>query len=108
MKRMAVAAGIIIAVLISAFLLYDNFVADRIMDKGGMENPDFTEDFGDIEILDGDGTYVDDEALFDIIAGTWQSVDCRMTMTLGDDGTIFMEISPKDGESETVEFVKAE
>lgn len=74
---MKILIGIAAAVVLFAGLkfLYQYFIKDQIMDGGpGMENPD------DIIILDGDRTYSDPEALYDVIAGNWYSDDGRWRM----------------------------
>ena len=47
--------GVLVGIALS--VLYKHFVTDRIMDRDGMENPDFAYP------LDGDRTYVDNSAL---------------------------------------------
>lgn len=44
-------------------LLYRHFVADQIMDKGGMMSPDYMDETETTPILDGYLTYVDNEKL---------------------------------------------
>lgn len=63
-------------------LLYKHFVANSIKDKGGMENPEYT------DLLDGDGTYVDNEALLRLVAGTWTSGDGRYVLTFDNDSNV--------------------
>ena len=48
-------AGMLVELTLSG--LYKHFVTDRIMDRGGMENPDVAFP------LDGDRTYVDNAVL---------------------------------------------
>ena len=72
MKRRAVwifLLGVLVGIALS--VLYKHFVTDRIMDRGGMENPDFAYP------LDGDRTYVDNSALWPVLEGTWKSTDGR-------------------------------
>ena len=59
--------GVLVGIALS--VLYKHFVTDRIMDRGGMENPDFAYP------LDGDRTYVDNSALWPVLEGTWKSTD---------------------------------
>ena len=72
MKRRAVwifLLGVLVGIALS--VLYKHFVTDQIMDRGGMENPDFAYP------LDGDRTYVDNSALWPVLEGTWKSTDGR-------------------------------
>ncbi len=63
-------AGMIIGLAISA--AYRHFVTDSIMDGGGgMEDPEY------LEALDGDHTYIDNPALWQILEGAWESADGR-------------------------------
>ena len=55
-------AGVLVGLTLSG--LYKHFVTDRIMDRGGMENPDVAFP------LDGDRTYVDNAVLWSVLAGT--------------------------------------
>ena len=43
--------------------LFRHFVADQIMDKGGMMNPDYMDETETTPILDGYHTYVANEKL---------------------------------------------
>jgi len=67
---------------VTGVLLFRHFVADQIMDKGGMMNPDYTDGTDDVYILDGDHTYVDNEKLLQVIMGTWSSEDGHYTIKL--------------------------
>ena len=49
---------------VTGVLLFRHFVADQIMDKGGMMNPDYKDGTETVPILDGDHTYVDNENCF--------------------------------------------
>ena len=48
---------------VTGVLLFRHFVADQIMDKGGMMNPDYMDETETTPILDGYHTYVDNEKL---------------------------------------------
>lgn len=75
-------AGILVGLALSG--LYKHFVTDRIMDGGnGMENPDAA------FLLDGDHTYVDNSALWPVLAGTWESPEDGLTLRL--DGETVLE-----------------
>ena len=82
MKRMLIGITALALLLLAGSLAYKHFVTDQIMDRGGMENPNHT---NGTEILDGNHTYVDNEALLHVITGTWESEDGRYGMTLQDD-----------------------
>lgn len=68
MKTIIIAAIVIVALLVAGLLFYKYFVADRIMDRGGMEKPDAANGVDDgVQVLDGNYTYVDNEALLSTI-----------------------------------------
>lgn len=71
---------------LAIMLLYRHFVTDRIMDKGGMENPK------PVEPLDGNYTYVANEILMELIAGKWVSTDGRWELTILDDYGIVLTL----------------
>ena len=86
---------LVLAILCAAgVFLFRHFVADRIMDKGGMENPDYVPE--DVQPLDGDYTCAANELLLDKITGTWESTDGHWMMTLGEDYGITLSL---DGET---------
>ena len=82
-------AGILVGLALSG--LYKHFVTDRIMDGGdGMENPDAA------FLLDGDHTYVDNDALWPVLEGTWESEDGRWQASIGEESGIVLSA---DGET---------
>ena len=82
-------AGILVGITLSG--LYKHFVTDRIMDGGnGMENPDAA------FLLDGDHTYVDNDALWPVLEGTWESEDGRWQASIGEGSGIVLRA---DGET---------
>ena len=94
MKRaVIVLAVLVVLILAGAFTLW--YIGTYwTLDRNGMENPDFQ---GEPEMLDGDFTYVDNEALLEKIRGTWVSGDERYTLTIRDEGDIALSL-----EGETV------
>lgn len=80
--------GVLVGIALS--ILYKHFVTDRIMDRGGMENPDFAYP------LDGDRTYVDNSALWPVLEGTWKSTDGRWQAVIGEESGIVLTA---DGET---------
>ena len=80
---------------VTGVLLFRYIVADQIMDKGGMMNPDFVDGTDDVHILDGDHTYVDNEKLLQVITGTWSSEDGHYAIKLDSDCRITLSL---DGE----------
>ena len=80
--------GVLVGIALS--VLYKHFVTDRIMDRGGMENPDFAYP------LDGDRTYVDNSALWPVLEGTWKSTDGRWQAVIGEESGIALSV---DGET---------
>ena len=74
--------GILLAGLIAGVALsgaYRHFVTGQIMDGGlGMENPDA------VELLDGNGTYVDNGRLWPVLEGVWESEDGRWQAVLSE------------------------
>lgn len=82
-------AGILVGLALSG--LYKHFVTDQIMDGGnGMENPDAA------FLLDGDHTYVDNDALWPVLEGTWESADGRWQADIGEESGIVLRA---DGET---------
>ena len=81
-------AGVLVGLTLSG--LYKHFVTDRIMDRGGMENPDVAFP------LDGDRTYVDNAVLWSVLAGTWASADGRWQASIREDNGIVLS---RDGET---------
>ena len=82
-------AGILVGLALSG--LYKHFVTDQIMDGGnGMENPDAA------FLLDGDHTYVDNDALWPVLEGTWESEDGRWQASIGEESGIVLSA---DGEA---------
>ena len=80
-----------VAIAVSAgFLLFRHFVTNRIMDRGGMENPDV------IYPLDGDFTYVDNSVLWPVLEGTWESEDGRWQAVIGEESGVVLRM---DGET---------
>ena len=64
--------------------LYRHFVTNQIMDGGGgMENPDAVRE-DELQILDGDHTYVDNSALWPVLEGVWESGDGRWQAVLSE------------------------
>lgn len=93
---------LVLAVLTAAGLLaYQYFATWLVTDKGGMENSDSDdfespEDPGQVEMLDGDYTYVDNYILLPVLVGTWESANGRYGMTLSEDDQIRLTM---DGET---------
>ena len=81
-------AGMLVGLTLSG--LYKHFVTDRIMDRGGMENPDVAFP------LDGDRTYVDNAVLWSVLAGTCASTDRRWQASIREDNGIVLSL---DGET---------
>lgn len=82
-------AGILVGLALSG--LYKHFVTDQIMDGGnGMENPDAA------FLLDGDHTYVDNDALWPVLEGAWESEDGRWQASIGEESGIVLSA---DGEA---------
>lgn len=76
--------------------LYRHFVTNQIMDGGGgMENPDAVRE-DELQILDGDHTYVDNSALWPVLEGVWESGDGRWQAVIGEDSGIALTL---DGET---------
>ena len=82
-------AGILVGITLSG--LYKHFVTDQIMDGGnGMENPDAA------FLLDGDYTYVDNNALWPVLEGAWESEDGRWQASISEESGIVLRA---DGET---------
>ena len=89
-------AGVVIGIALAG--LYKHFVTDRIMDKGGMENP-FIE-----RPLDGDYTYVDNSILWPILEGTWSSEDGRWQAVLSEESGVAFTLDGKTVLSTPLDF----
>ena len=73
--------GILVILMLGGAWAYQHFALDQIMDKDGMENPDY-DPSDDLIVLDGDATYADNEKLLQIIVGVWTSTDGRWEMAI--------------------------
>ena len=101
--------GLLIGVLvIVGAVLWKVYVIDGTLDKDGMINPEYVEgegeDYTEPIMLDGDYTYVNNEALLQVIAGTWKSSDDRYALLLSRDYEVTLLV---DGESvleDTLQF----
>lgn len=60
-----------------------------------MENPDAVRE-DELQILDGDHTYVDNSALWPVLEGVWESGDGRWQAVIGEDSGIALTL---DGET---------
>ena len=81
-------AGMLVGLTLSG--LYKHFVTDRIMDRGGMENPDVAFP------LDGDRTYVDNSDLWPVLKGIWKGENGRWQAVIGEESGIVLRA---DGET---------
>lgn len=90
---------------VTGVLLFRHFVADQIMDKGGMMNPDYNDGTEPVPVLDGDHTYVDNEKLLQVITGTWSSEDGHYTIKLDDDYRIVLSLDGEPLLDEYIQFV---
>ena len=81
-------AGMLAGLILSGS--YKHFVTDRIMDWGGMENPDAAFP------LDGDRTYVDNSNLWPVLEGTWEGENGRWQAVIGEESSIVLRA---DGET---------
>ena len=96
MKKVMLGLLIGVVVIIGA-LLWKIYVIDGTLDKDGMIDPAYTEGGdGDITeepvMLDGDYTYVDNDVLLEVIAGTWKSADGRYELTIGEDYEVALSV----------------
>lgn len=90
---------------VTGVLLFRHFVADQIMDKGGMMNPDYMDGTDAVPILDGDHTYVDNEKLLQVITGTWSSEDGHYTIKLDSDYRIILWLDGEPLLEDHIQFV---
>lgn len=106
MKKVLLVLLIVLLVLailcVTGVFLFRHFVADRIMDKGGMENPDYVPE--DVQPLDGDYSYAANELLLDKITGTWESADGHWTMALGEDYGVTLSLDGETVLEDTLQF----
>ena len=90
---------------VTGVLLFRYIVADQIMDKGGMMNPDYMDGTDDVHILDGDHTYVDNEKLLQVITGTWSSEDGHYVIKLNSDFRIILSLDGEPLLDDHIQFV---
>lgn len=85
MKRLLIGAAVLALCVLGGVLVFRHFVTDHVLDGDGMENPDWVDSTENIEMLDGDHTYVANNVLLEVIAGTWESGDDRFLLEIRDD-----------------------
>ena len=90
---------------LTGVLLFRRFVADQIMDKGGMMNPDHMDGTDTASILDGDHTYIDNEKLLQVITGTWSSEDGHYVIKLNSDCRIILSLDGEPLLDDYIQFV---
>ena len=90
---------------VTGVLLFRHFVADQIMDKGGMMDPDDMDGTETIQILDGDYTYVDNEMLLQVITGTWSSEDGHYVIKLDSDCRMILSLDGEPLMDDHIQFV---
>ena len=109
MKKVLIVLLIVLLALtvlcVTGFLLFRHFVANQIMDKGGMINPDHLDGTDDVYILDGDHTYVENEKLLQVITGTWSSEDRHYTIRLDSDYLIELSLDGEPLLEDHIQFV---
>lgn len=94
MKILLLILLVLAILLLAVGALFCMYIAKYgVTDKGGMEDPNYT---GGAEMLDGRGTYVDNNALLNVITGSWESGDGRYGLTLRDDCGVTLTL---DGET---------
>ena len=92
MKRVLIFVAVLAVLLLAIKLAYRHFVTDMIMDRGMEAN--FPTDT--LEILDGDYTYIANDILLELLAGSWISQDGGWGMTITREGTMTLT---RDGET---------
>lgn len=90
---------------VTGVFLFRHFVADQIMDKGGMMNPDYMDGTDDVYMQDGDYTYVDNEKLLQVITGIWSSEDGHYTIKLDSDYRIILSLDGEPLLDDHIQFV---
>lgn len=101
-KILIVLAALAVLALAGVFAWRHYIIKYHTMDWGGMEDPNFQ---GEPEMLDGDFTYVDNEALLAEIRGTWKSSDGRYTLTIRDEGDIALSMEGETVLEDQLQFV---
>lgn len=102
MKR-AVILLVVLAVLILAGAFAFWYIGTYwTLDRNGMEDPDFQ---GEPIMLDGDYTYVDNEALLREIRGIWESDDGNYTLTIRDEGDIILSLDRETVLEDQLQFI---
>lgn len=96
MEKILIILLVLAVLILGGIFMYRHFVTNQIADLGGMENTDCTDEPDDIHMLDGDFTYVDNDVLLRVIAGTWASAGGHYVMVLSDDYRVQLTL---DGET---------
>ncbi len=109
MKRILTVLLIVLLALtglcVTGVLLFHHFVADQIMDKGGMMNPDYTDGTDDVYMQDDGYTYVDNEKLLQVITGIWSSEDGHYAIKLDSDYRIVLSLDGEPLLDDYIQFV---
>lgn len=102
-KVLIILLGILLGLAVlgaAGVILFRIFVTNQITDRGGMENPDA----GAEQVLDGDGTYVENGVLLERIVGVWKSADGCWQMTLGEQCSIRITLDGEAALEDVLEF----
>lgn len=108
MKKVIIGLLIGVLVIIGA-LLWKIYVIDGTLDKNGMINPEYL-DGGEAGIpedpvmVDGNYTYVDNEVLLEVIAGTWKSTDGRFELFIGKDYEVTLSVEGEQVLEDTLQY----
>ena len=95
---------LVLAVLTAALFLVCWYIDTYlVLDKNGMENPNY--DPEEVYPLDGDFTYVNNDALLPVLVGTWESGDGRYGMTLSEDYRILLTLDGETVLEDTYNFI---
>ena len=102
MKRAVIVLAVLAVLFLAGAFARWYIVTYCTTDRGGMEDPNFQ---GEPEMLDGDYTYVDNEALLTEIRGTWKSGDGRYILTIRDEGDIALSLDGETVLEDQLQFV---
>ncbi|MGN0514766.1 MAG: hypothetical protein ACI4GD_10840 [Lachnospiraceae bacterium] len=95
---------LLLLVVLGGFFFCQYIVKYGTLDKNGMENPNYADYNGEMHMVDGDYTYVDNGALMEIVEGVWNSEDGHYSLTFRQDSSIELVMDGEKILESTVQF----
>lgn len=106
MKRVIIIFILIVILAIGTVLGLRIWAAAHVLDKDGMIDPNYTQpgETGEPFMTDGDYTYVDNEKLLEVIAGTWSSTNEQCTLVIEEDYSMVLLVDEVKVLEDVLEF----